>query len=327
MNEEKNSEKRGRGLLLILIFLLLGLNGWLFYNTYRSKEDREKSAQQIEEASILYGQLQAQYEEAKRELEDQKGDFNEKDSLIASLEAELESRKNEITTLLRTCNFYNGNSSKNEKKLDEVKEEVASMEVDCSQYQAQLEELNAKFLALQEDYEALQIAYENEVKRSEELTYERDSILDIGGFILSKDITITGVRKKNNGNDSDGQNAKHTDRLKICFDLLPNRLSAGQEQTFYVKIIGPNGKTLYNTENKSGEFVNKEKPGDNLYSKAVTLKYDGGDVESHCMYWEQEEEFHAGTYTVKIYHNGYMSSRATFTLKKPVLEDIISRFK
>jgi len=325
MNEEKRSDNRGRWLYLVLIFLLVGMNGWLFYNAFQNKEDRLRSAQQIEEARILYSQLEVQFNESKRELLDQKGDFSTKDSLISALEGELDARRNEITTLLKTCNFFNGGVTNNQKKLDEVKEEIVSLEVDCSTYKAQLDELNAEFLALQEDFEDLTILYEKEVRRSEELTFDRDSILDIGGFILAKDITITGVRKKGNGNDSEGQNAKHTDRLKICFDLLPNKLSAGKEQTFFVKIIGPNGKTLFNTENGSGEFNNKEKREDNLFSKSVSLKYDGGDVESHCVYWEQEEEFKAGSYTVKVFHNGYMSSRSTFTLKKPVLEDLMSR--
>lgn len=327
MNEERKSDNRGRGLYLLLILLLLGLNGWLFFNAFQNKEDRKRSEAQIEEAQVLYGQLQSQYDEAKKQLSMQKGDFHQKDSLISALEAELDARRGEITTLLKTCNFFNGGVTTNQKKLDEVKEEIVSMEVDCSSYKQQLEELNAKFLALQQDYEELQIAYEKEVKRAEDLVYDRDSILDIGGFILSKDIEISGVRKKGNGGDAEGQNAKHTDRLKISFDLLPNKLSAGKDQTFFVKIIGPNGKTLYSDENGSGEFVNKEKPEDNLFSKAMTIKYDGGDVENHTVYWEQEEEFKPGTYTVKIYHNGYMSSRSTFTLKKPVLEDLMSRIK
>ncbi len=327
MNEEKKSDNRGRGLYLILILLLLGLNGWLFYNAFQNKEDRKRSAQQIEEARILYSQLEVQYASAKTDLMNQQGDFNKKDSLIAALEAELDSRRSEITTLLKTCNFFNGGVTNNQKKLDEVKEEIVSLEVDCSSYKKQLEELNAQFLALREDFDELQILYEKEVLRSEELTYDRDSILEIGGFILSKDIVITGVRKKGNGNDAEGQNAGKSDRLKICFDLLPNKLSAGSDQTFFIKIIGPSGKTLFNSDEGSGEFKNKDKPEDNLFSKAVVLKYDGGDVESHCVYWEQEEEFKPGSYTVKVFHNGYMSSRSTFTLKKPVLDDLMSRIQ
>ena len=157
MNEEKRSDNRGRWLYLVLIFLLLGLNGWLFYNAFQNKEDRLRSAQQIEEARILYSQLEVQFNESKRELMDQKGDFSKKDSLITALEGELDARRNEITTLLKTCNFFNGGDTNNQKKLDEVKEEIVSLEVDCSTYKTQLDELNAKFLALREDFEELPI--------------------------------------------------------------------------------------------------------------------------------------------------------------------------
>lgn len=322
MNEEKQSGNRGRILYLLLILLLLGMNGWLFYNAIQNKDEREKNAQLLEEAEIANKLLEQQYQTAKEELASQKGDFTQKDSLIAVLEAELDARRNEIATLLKTCNFFNGNAKTNEKKVDEVKEEVKTMEVDCSQYKAQLDELNARYLALQEDFEELQFLYEKEVARSEQLQYDKDSIMDLAGFILSKDITITGVRKRGNGSDATGQNARHTEMLKICFDVLPNRLSAGKDQTFLLRIIGPSGKVLYDQSNGSGEFINKEKAEDNQYSKSVTFKYDGSEVESHCVYWEQSDEFKAGTYTVKIYHNGYLSSRSSFTLKKPVLEDL-----
>lgn len=325
MNEEKKSSNRGRLLYLALILLLLGMNGWLFYNAVQNKDEREKNARLLEEAKIANQLLEEQYQSAKLQLSEQKGDFNQKDSLIAVLEAELDGRRNEIATLLKTCNFFSGNAKTNEKKIDEVKEEVKTMEVDCSQYKAQLDELNARYVALQEDYEELQFLYEKEVERSEQLQYDKDSILDLAGFILSKDITITGVRKRNSGKDAEGQNAKHTEMLKICFDVLPNRLSAGKDQTFLLRIIGPNGKVLFDSQNGSGEFINKEKPDDNLYSKAVTFKYDGGEVESHCVYWEQADEFKAGTYTVKVYHNGYLSSRSSFTLKKAVMEDLMSK--
>lgn len=85
MNEEKKSENRGRGLYLILIFLLLGLNGWLFYNAFQNKEDRKKSAAQIEEARILYSQLEVQYSQAKQQLQDQVGDFSQKELLDCCL--------------------------------------------------------------------------------------------------------------------------------------------------------------------------------------------------------------------------------------------------
>lgn len=327
MNEEKKSGTRGRVLYLLLILLLLGMNGWLFFNAAQNKDDREKSARLLEEAKIVNTQLEEQYNLAKQQLNDQKGDFTQKDSLIAVLEAELDSRRNEIATLLKTCNFFNGNVKINEKKIDEVKEEVKTLEVDCSSYKAQLDELNARYLALQEDYEELQFLYEQEVERSEQLQFDKDSILDLAGFILSKDINITGVRKKGNGNDSEGQNAKHTEMLKVCFDVLPNRLSAGKDQTFLLRIVSPTGKILYDATNGSGEFVNKEKPEDNTYTTSLTVKYDGGEVESHCVYWEQSDEFKPGTYTVKIYHNGYLSSRSSFTLKKPVMEDLMDKMK
>lgn len=331
MNEEKSTRNRGRWLYLVLIFLLLGLNGWLFYNNSLNTKDRQQKAQQIEEAGVLYSQLQAQYNQAQLTLEEQKGQFIMKDSLIASLEDDLNAKRDEIARLIKSCNFYSASPPVVEKKLDEVKEEIASLEVDCSTYKAQLDEINTKYLALLEDFNELKGLYDLEVKRTEEMIYDRDSILNLGGAILAKDMEITGVKKKGNGKDAEGKNAKHTEQLRVCFDVLPNKLSAGKKQTFYVKIISPSGKILTSPENDSGEFINREDPDDVIYSKAITVDYEGDDVkgnpETYCTYWEQDGGYRAGSYTVKVYHNGYLASRSSFTLKKSVIEDLMQSLK
>jgi hypothetical protein len=328
MNEEKATRNRGRWVYIALILLLLALNGWLFYNNSLNTKDREQKARQIEEAGILYNQLEAKYSEAQTELEMQKGQFVQKDSLIASLEGELNAKREEIDRLLKTCNFFNGSTTTNEKKLDEVKEEIEALEVDCSTFKAQLDEMNVKYAALLEDFNELTELYDREVERTEEAIFERDSIAIIGGAILAKELDITGVKKRKSGTDVTGMNAKKAEQLRVCFDVMPNKLSAGKKQTFYVKIISPSGKILFSPENGSGEFINREDPDDVLYSKAITVDYDGefdpkGEPENYCTYWEQETDFRPGAYTIKVYHNGYLASRSSFTLKKSVLDDLV----
>jgi hypothetical protein len=61
------------------------------------------------------------------------------------------------------------------------------------------------------------------------------------------------------------------------------------------------------------------------------VDYEGDDAkgkpETYCTYWQQDGGYRAGSYTVKVYHNGYLASRSSFTLKKSVIEDLMQSLK
>ncbi|MBC8045384.1 MAG: hypothetical protein H7Y00_01170 [Fimbriimonadaceae bacterium] len=314
MNEE-TKRSNGRGLFIILILLLLGLNGWLFFNAYKNKEDQKAFAIQVSEKDSLINKLNAEYVALQLDLQSQKGISAEMDSVIAQLQNDLTIKKDEITTLLQSKNFVDKKYAEIEKLLADAKNQIASLETDKKTYTAKIDSINAAYNYLMGEYDELEIEFSNQVVRNETLSKEKDSIFELGRIIIADNISVTGVRSKNSGKELAGQKAKKADRLKVCFDLMKNKLSAGTTQTVYVKILGPDRSTLYDEASGSGEFENRENGNDSHYTTAVNVDYRGDESQSYCIYWDQANGYPSGDYEVMVFHQGYCVGKNGFRLK------------
>ena len=315
---EETKKTSGKGLYLLLILLLLGANAWLFYNAYKNKEEQKVFQNQISEKDSLINSLNTQYTNALLELQAQKGESAQKDSLIAQLQNDLSARRNEIADILKSKNFYNKKSSEIQKLLDDANAQIALLQVEREQNITKLDSVTQAYNTLLGDYESLEINLTEQTQRGDMLVQQKDSIQNLGSIIMASNISVSGVRSKGNGKEVEDQNSKKTDRLKICFSLLENKLAAGTNQTVYVKIIDPAGLTLYDSGTGSGEFINKENSEDSRYTTSVSMNYKGEDEQSYCVYWNQQNEFAPGDYTVMIYNQGYCVGKNHFSLKKSI---------
>lgn len=263
--------------------------------------------------------LNEEYTALQLELQTMRGESAGKDSLIAQLQSELTAKKDEISELLKSKNFMSKKSNETQKLLDDAKAQIASLQQERDGYMMRLDSVTAAYQMLMADYDSLEVQYTGQIKRGDQLTREKDSIFSLGRVIMANNISVTGVQSKSNGKEVDKSKAKKADRLKVCFDLMKNKLSAGKQQTVYVKIIDPQGLTLYDELNGSGKFDNKENNEDSRYTTSVTLDYAGDDTQSYCVYWNQQNAFAPGEYQVQIFHEGYSVGKSTFTLKKSIL--------
>ena len=316
MTEEIEKRNRWRTFFILLILLLLCGNAWFFYNAYKSKEDRKQLEATIATADSLNHQLNAKVDSLKADLEMQRGDSAQKDSLINALQADLESRRNEISSLISSKSILTKKSDEMDNLLADAKNQIAELEGEKIVYQQKIDSLSSVIVVMQQHFDTLQVAYGNEVHKSNVLSAQKDSIQGLGEIIAASNITVTGVRTKGKGKEVDDQNAKKTERLKICFDLAQNRLSAGKKQTIYIKVIDPKQLTLYDATQGSGEFKDMDNGEQSKYTASVTIDYDGSTSKNYCFYWNQPGGYEAGDYTLKLYHNGYFIGESNFSLKK-----------
>jgi hypothetical protein len=315
---EQTTTKNGKGLFILLILLLLGVNGWLFYNAYKNKEEQKAMEMSLAKSDSLLTKLNSEYVALQLELEAQKGMNAEKDAIIEKMQKELTAKKDEIASLLKSKNLYSKKSSEVESMLADAKKQIEALTAERDIYITRLDSVNVAYNALAGEYSNLTARYNDQVILTEKVAREKDSIFQLGSIIVADNISVTGVKTKNNGKEKDDQKAKKSDRLKVCFDLLKNKLSAGSEQTVYVKIIGPDGLTLYDENNGSGEFENLENNNDSRYTTTVRMNYAGDDRQSYCVYWDPGAEFNPGDYEVMIFNQGYCVGKNAFNLKASI---------
>lgn len=298
MSEVKNGN--GKALYISMIIILLGLNAWLFYNAQQNKKASVEYQAQLSEVENLNKEMEVSFNSLMNELNSRKGNNAEKDSVINLLESELLEKRNKINTLLNSGTTSTPATSK---QLNEAKERIAKLESDLAFYLTKINEYTDQYNNLLDEYNILKSKFDDQVARNEMLQTEMDSILTIGSIIMAADISVVPVQTKGS-DDKEANKAKKTDRLKINFDLVPNMLSAGRNQVFYLKLIDPNNVTMKSAENMGGD-----------YSAIVNVDYNGQTKETHTVYWDQNYTFLPGKYQVEMFHNGFSIGSESFILK------------
>lgn len=299
MGELKNGN--GKSLYIAMIVVLLALNAWLFYNAQQNKKERITYAEDYAKVDSMYTALELNYDKLMMELEKGRGESASKDSVIALLELQLKEQHFQISKLQSGGNLIAEPASS--KQLKEAKERIAKLESELTFYLAKINEYTDQYNALLNDYNELQNAYEIEVARNTILQKDRDSILAIGSTIMTAGIYVIPLQDKNSGEKEAGK-AKKTDKLKINFELVPNILSAGRNQTFFMQLVDPNNVTMQSADS-----------GGSVYSAMVQVDYGGQKKEMHTVYWDQNYTFLQGEYKVKMFHNGYTVGEEVFVLK------------
>jgi len=322
-----NSKSNLFAIAMIAILALLGLSGYLFYANQELKQTSEKMAEDINQKTIIYDELNDTYNEAVTELDEMKGNNEELNALIEKQKDELKAKKNQISTLLRTRNDFDKakmEMSEMRLQLDQYVSEVNQLKAQNEELMAQNSDLGNQNKSLQADLTAkstqakeLETVRAQLVSEKKDLT-EKNTMLDkkvnIASVIKVADVSATGWKIRKNGKAAKKKYAKNVDRLELCFNTSENLVTDPGNEDFKIRIINPLGETLAVEEMGSGVMTDASTQEQVRYTQAQTVDYqnESGQI---CMNWEPTTGFDKGLYAVEIYNKGYIAGKGEFRLK------------
>jgi hypothetical protein len=310
--EEEKKRDRGPFMYVILVLMLLLINGGLFYSTFQNKEKNNQLTLKKEEADRMIQELNAEVNDYLLRLESYRSDNEELTAIRDSLKQVVLTKQKEIQKALHEKNFTTQRLNELQKLLGDAQREIQGLKEDKNRYLTQLDSVSNVLEELQFSYQSLEEQFNTATLQSQNLRSERDSIAQLGSVLQAVNISGTGVRGRKSGEESETPKAKRAEQLKICFDLLENRLLGSGQQTLYLKITGPGGLTLASSDNV---FINRENGQESMYSNRFTFEFQNDPSQRFCTYWEQSTEFTSGTYKAELFHKGYSIGSADFELK------------
>lgn len=292
---------------ILLIVLLLGINGFLFYNNMNTSEERDVLAEQRTELLDQRNLFEARIDSLKQTLMDARGLSVELDSIINIKIAELDVLKISYNRKLANKDLEI-NDLKND--LDKQLKEISQLKFN---YTTEVQEWQGRYEETVQEKEELEQAVET---RKDEIRELADKI-NRGAVLTAVDLTAQGIQYRNNNREKETDRAKRIDKLQICFNLAENRIAEPGIKDIYLRILSPEGSTMAVQSMGSGTFVLAESGESSLYTKQVTLEYDPTDPNNqYCTDWHQDNEFVPGIYTFELYQNGYLIGSTTLELKK-----------
>ncbi len=323
---QKNSNSQLIAVASITILALLGLVGWLYYSNSQKDKLIEKHEMQLDEAEQVKVELEKEYYEALADLEELRSDNTELNAMIENQKEDLKKQKNQISSLIR-----------NKKDLAAAREEIANLKSAAEGAIAELTKLREENATLAANNEQLtqekeiltdEISKERQVndelltvkasliEEKDELTKEKNVLtrkVTRASVINVTDIDVQGYKLKGSGKEVKRGSAKNVDLLKICFKANENAVADPGNESFYVRIISPEGATIAVESMGSGSLTNVETDEEVKFTKAKELMYTGTDAMS-CLSWQSETEMQKGLYAVEVYNKGYLAGKSTFKL-------------
>lgn len=193
-------------------------------------------------------------------------------------------------------------------KLKKYEKELGTLRSTLQGFVRQIDSLNT----LNRKLSGENLAYRKEIssfrtrtEAAEETATELNAKINRGAVIRARDITLRAVSAK----DKDVARAKQAKRLIVNLILASNELATPGERNVYVRIVGPEGYDLLESQNTTFNFEGRT----TAYSAARTVDYQNEDLSVSVYY--NGGGIVAGSYTVMVYMDNNLVGTNRIILK------------
>ncbi len=303
-----------------LAVLVLGLSGYLLYDSTQSEKMSEAQIQ------TQFNDLKTDYEFIQKDLENKMGTIDASNTLIVAQRKRIEDlmKKNSITEeelfeakkLMREIS--QGVLNEFKKRIAHLEDEKVTITIDQQDKIKELELLNAQYKKLEasnksisQKYSTVNTQYKTVRKESE----QKDNLLNYASRITPSNFILKSFKIRNNGKEVETDKASKIDRIKVYFDISENKIAeSGTKELFFV-VTKPDGSLATFKNSTSGTFVSEGKQL--TYSDKISFDYTKGSENTKELVWDSDD-FGRGDYKLAVYEKVgqevFPVGRATRTL-------------
>ncbi len=308
-NEKKLKKYRviiiAQSVLNIILILLLGFFTFTYFKTDKSLSEKKVELFQSDSTRAA---LEVELMETDSMLTLYKGKNTELDQFLREKNDSLQQFAERIEKLLRK-----GNLTREE--LDKANDELDLLRYYKKKYIGQIDSLNSVIASLGEENTNLKTDIQKQKRKNENLNMDVARLSNkvvAGSRLTTQNVYVTGVKQRTNGKEKETIRVSQLSQLKISFTLNENFVTDKGPKDIYLKIVGPDGSTVYNQIAGSGTF--KFQNEESLYSTKKTIDFNN-ESQNVSIYWEKGSEFAKGVYKAELFCEGFKIGHTEFELK------------
>jgi hypothetical protein len=289
-------------LLLVLLLASVAIN---IYQHYNHRSDEVTYETRMDSVVTQRVSIEKELGLTSTELNKYKGISEKLDSIVNEGNSRIALQEEKIRDLMRAQGSSAALNQKLMKELAELKRLRDEYLERIDQLLTENNDLREKTRKLDSTVAAL---------NTERTTLEKKiAVASVPG---TEYITTKSLKRRNNGKYAETSLARKTNRLNICFQVMPSRVAEQGEKTIYIRIITPDNKVIGSRSTGSNSFMEAETNEELLYTVRKVVSYSGQQQEV-CAWYEEEgnEHFPAGQFTTEIYVDGYLTTSSQFTLR------------
>lgn len=282
-------------IIIVLSVLVIGLSGILLYESLNTEMSEIEIRQQFSHLKDEYKQIEKDLDMAINDLE-----INNQ---------EIIAQKEKIGRLIRKNNITEeelNQAKKMMKNLSEVvlksyKSKVRNLEDKEGGLVKEKESLAQQILKIQKKVEEINDRYNKEKRSSkmkEHIIREKEEQINYASRLILSNFILNGFKVKNSGKEIQTDKASRIDRIKVSFDIVPNKLVESGIKKIYTIIKKPSGDIVTFVNQDTGEFIFENKRM--KYSDELKFFYTSGEEKTLEFTWDNED-FERGDYVMEVY--------------------------
>lgn len=325
MHARKNSQL---GVLAVIVMiLLLLLNAYLLYNNYNQKKTIQDQEEQVEATNKLKLDLEKEYYNALSSLEELRSDNDDLNEMIEEQKDLLKDQKEQIGQLITENRDINYIKNKIEEMRIEAQDYLAEIET-LRKENVQLTERNIQLKAAKdsieseftsEKFKSDSLAAVSRTTKLEKVQVEKENLELSETVAKAAAIDVTEIESKGYKISNDGslkrrRRAKNVELVEVCFETTANDIAETGTESFYIRIIDPQGKTMVEENKGSGIFTETEGKSQVQFTQKTQVRYSKSPTVA-CIQWRPEIDFEDGIYEIEVYNKGFLVGKSTFKLR------------
>ena len=282
-------------IIIVLSVLVIGLSGILLYESLNTEMSEIEIRQQFSHLKDEYKQIEKDLDMAINDLE-----INNQ---------EIIAQKEKIGRLIRKNNITEeelNQAKKMMKNLSEVvlksyKSKVRNLEEKEGGLVKEKESLAQQILKIQKKVEEINDRYNKEKRSSkmkEHILREKEEQINYASRLILSNFILNGFKVRNSGKEIQTDKASRIDRIKVSFDIVPNKLVESGIKKIYTIIKKPSGDIVTFVNQDTGEFILENKRM--KYSDELKFSYTSGEEKTLEFTWDNED-FERGDYVMEVY--------------------------
>ncbi|MDR6563268.1 MULTISPECIES: hypothetical protein [unclassified Arcicella] len=314
-SEELTPKPNTNNILRAVLVLVVLIAGCLAYMLFESKETSANQQEvintkvmELAETRVKLDSITTQLEAQIEEVEKLGGDVSE----LQKAKAALEKDKSELTKRYATLENIKENYADKIKNYESI---LIAKEAELVQLRDENSSLTNENSTLKNEKNGLTKSVEEARAQNKEVSSINKILTEKvtrAAALRAESIKIIGITEKGKEFEDDRYKSKKLGKIKIAVQLNRNDLTEKGKKTVLIRILDPDGYTLFDTDLGSGNF---EYNGQDLaFTIRRDMTFDNENLHAE-FYFDRGAPYRPGKYTVEVFTEGFKIGTGGFEVK------------
>lgn len=317
LNDDNNKNRSGAWIILTIISLLgAAALGWMYSKESQAYSNCQMTNQQMtqemkEMNDALGGYIDGTTKDLKRDFQTMLDTYDQLIEKDESLEDSLNFQKARIQELMDDLSDTRRRSYR---EINQLKDENQTLRNIMREYLYRIDSLNTLNVNLTSELDKTSTRLtqtESERDQLKQQQAQSEELLVKGARLNAFNFNSIGLRYRSTGTTHEVNRAKRVDVLSSTFSIGANTIAKKGNKMIYMQVIDPDGKVIYdrpsNIINVAGSEI--------IFTDSREINYQGQQIDITIVHNLQGKELESGNFTVKIFADGALIGKDSFTLK------------